>query len=41
MPHEVKMPQLGMNQDTAIIVTWLKSAGDPVAKGDALFEVER
>ena len=31
MPYEVKMPQLGMNQDSAVIVSWLKAAGDKVA----------
>lgn len=40
MPHEVTMPQLGMTQDAGKIVTWFKAAGDAVAKGDALFEVE-
>lgn len=40
MPHDVTMPQLGMAQDAGKIVSWLKSPGDPVAKGDALFEVE-
>lgn len=40
MPHEVKMPQLGMTQDSGVIVAWLKTAGDAVAEGDALFEVE-
>ena len=40
MRHDVTMPQLGMAQDAGRIVAWLKAAGDPVAKGDALFEVE-
>ena len=40
MPHDVTMPQLGMAQDAGKIVSWLKSPGDKVAKGDALFEVE-
>lgn len=40
MPHDVTMPQLGMAQDAGKIVSWLKAEGDPVAKGDALFEVE-
>jgi pyruvate/2-oxoglutarate dehydrogenase complex dihydrolipoamide acyltransferase (E2) component len=40
MPHEVIMPALGMAQDTGKIVSWLKSAGDPVKAGDGLFEVE-
>jgi pyruvate/2-oxoglutarate dehydrogenase complex dihydrolipoamide acyltransferase (E2) component len=40
MPSEVKMPQLGMNQDSAVIVAWLKTAGEAVTTGDVLFEVE-
>ena len=40
MASEVKMPQLGMNQDSAVIVAWLKAVGDKVALGDALLEVE-
>ena len=40
MPHEVIMPALGMAQDTGLIVSWLKGAGDAVKAGDALFEVE-
>lgn len=40
MPREVIMPALGMAQDSGVIVTWLKSPGDAVAEGDALFEVE-
>ena len=40
MPSEVKMPQLGMNQDSAVIVSWLKATGDRVAAGEPIFEVE-
>lgn len=40
MPHDVTMPQLGMAQNSGKIVSWLKQAGDQVAKGDTLFEVE-
>lgn len=40
MPHEIIMPALGMAQDTGKIVSWLKSSGDPIKAGDALFEVE-
>ena len=40
MPHDVTMPQLGMAQDAGKIVSWLKSSGEAVTKGDALFEVE-
>src|SRR6056297_993799 len=39
-PHDVTMPQLGMAQDAGKIVSWLKSPGDAVSRGDALFEVE-
>ncbi|SDL49267.1 pyruvate dehydrogenase E2 component (dihydrolipoamide acetyltransferase) [Aliiruegeria lutimaris] len=34
------MPALGMAQDSGKIISWLKSSGDPVKAGDALFEVE-
>ena len=37
---DVIMPALGMAQDTGKLVQWLKVLGDPVAKGDVLFEVE-
>jgi pyruvate/2-oxoglutarate dehydrogenase complex dihydrolipoamide acyltransferase (E2) component len=40
MLRDVIMPALGMTQDTGKITSWLKSAGDAVATGDALFEVE-
>lgn len=40
MPLDVIMPALGMAQDTGLIVAWHKAQGDPVAKGDVLFEVE-
>jgi pyruvate dehydrogenase E2 component (dihydrolipoamide acetyltransferase)/2-oxoglutarate dehydrogenase E2 component (dihydrolipoamide succinyltransferase) len=38
--HSVTMPQLGMAQDSGILVAWLKSPGDEVAADDVLFEVE-
>ena len=40
MSYEVKMPQLGMNQDTAVVVAWFKKEGDKIERGDPLFEVE-
>ncbi len=40
MSYEVKMPQLGMNQDTAVVVAWFKKEGEKIEKGDPLFEVE-
>ena len=40
MAHNVTMPQLGMTQDSGVILAWLKAVGDPVKVGDALMEVE-
>ncbi len=40
MAYEVKMPQLGLSQDSGTIASWLRAEGEAVAKGDALFEVE-
>lgn len=40
MSHEVLMPQLGMAQNSAIIVGWKKSVGDAVSTGELLLEVE-
>lgn len=36
----VTMPQLGMAQDSGVLVGWLKAPGDAVAADDLLFEVE-
>jgi pyruvate dehydrogenase E2 component (dihydrolipoamide acetyltransferase)/2-oxoglutarate dehydrogenase E2 component (dihydrolipoamide succinyltransferase) len=36
----VTMPQLGMAQDTGVVVAWHVAPGDKVAEGDVLFEVE-
>jgi pyruvate dehydrogenase E2 component (dihydrolipoamide acetyltransferase)/2-oxoglutarate dehydrogenase E2 component (dihydrolipoamide succinyltransferase) len=38
--HAVTMPQLGMAQDSGVLVTWLKALGEEVAADDVLFEVE-
>jgi pyruvate/2-oxoglutarate dehydrogenase complex dihydrolipoamide acyltransferase (E2) component len=40
MAHDVTMPQLGMAQDSGVIVAWHKAPGDKVKKGEILFEVE-
>lgn len=34
------MPALGMNQDTATLLSWLKEEGDAVLEGEPLMEVE-
>jgi pyruvate dehydrogenase E2 component (dihydrolipoamide acetyltransferase)/2-oxoglutarate dehydrogenase E2 component (dihydrolipoamide succinyltransferase) len=38
--HPVTMPQLGMAQDSGLLVAWSKAPGDKVAANDVLFEVE-
>lgn len=40
MAFEVMLPKLGMNTDSATIVTWLRAEGDHVSVGDPLAEVE-
>lgn len=40
MATEIILPALGMAQDTGKIVRWLKSAGEPVSKGEPVAEIE-
>lgn len=40
MPHNVLMPQLGMAQDKAVLLSWNKTIGDAVKIGEILMEVE-
>ncbi len=40
MPKEIIMPKLGQTMEAGVIVEWLKKEGDPVARGDVLFQVE-
>jgi pyruvate dehydrogenase E2 component (dihydrolipoamide acetyltransferase) len=40
MAINVIMPALGMAQDTAILVQWLKQEGESVAKGEPLAEIQ-
>jgi pyruvate dehydrogenase E2 component (dihydrolipoamide acetyltransferase) len=37
---EVKLPRLGQGMEAGTIVRWLKSEGEPVAKGEPLFELD-
>jgi pyruvate dehydrogenase E2 component (dihydrolipoamide acetyltransferase) len=37
---EVRMPRLSDSMEEGTIVRWLRNAGDPVAAGDALVEIE-
>ena len=40
MAQTVIFPKLGQTMEEGAIVKWLKQEGDPVAKGDILFEIE-
>src|SRR5438132_11152644 len=40
MATEIKLPRLGQGMESGTIVKWLKSEGDPVAKGEPLFELD-
>jgi pyruvate dehydrogenase E2 component (dihydrolipoamide acetyltransferase) len=37
---EVKLPRLGQGMESGTIVKWLKHEGDPVEKGDPLYELD-
>jgi len=37
---EVKLPRLGQGMESGTIVKWLKSEGDAVEKGEALYELD-
>jgi pyruvate dehydrogenase E2 component (dihydrolipoamide acetyltransferase) len=40
VPSEVILPRLGQGMEAGTIVRWLKSEGDPVAKGEPLYELD-
>ncbi|MEI6211897.1 MAG: dihydrolipoamide acetyltransferase family protein [bacterium] len=40
MAQTVIFPKLGQTMEEGAIVKWIKQEGDPVAKGDILFEIE-
>ncbi len=40
MPTPIVMPPLGDTTDEVKLLRWFRREGDPVAKGDILFEVE-
>ncbi len=40
MVRAVTMPKLGQSEEEGKLVRWRKQEGDPVAKGDILFEIE-
>src|SRR3989442_1917834 len=40
MAAEVKRPGLGQGMESGTIVRWLKSEGEPVEKGEPLYELD-
>ena len=40
MAVEVKLPRLGQGMEAGTIVRWLKSEGEPVAKGEPIYELD-
>jgi pyruvate dehydrogenase E2 component (dihydrolipoamide acetyltransferase) len=40
VPTEVKLPRLGQGMESGTIVKWLKSEGEAVQKGEALYELD-
>ena len=40
MPTEVRLPRLGQGMESGTIVRWLKSEGEPVEKGEPLYELD-
>jgi pyruvate dehydrogenase E2 component (dihydrolipoamide acetyltransferase) len=40
MAHPILMPKPGQMTEECVIVAWHKNEGDPVTKGDVLFEIE-
>jgi pyruvate dehydrogenase E2 component (dihydrolipoamide acetyltransferase) len=40
MTTEVKLPRLGQGMESGTIVKWLKSEGEPVEKGEPLYELD-
>lgn len=40
MEADVKLPRLGQGMESGVIVRWLKSEGDTVARGEPLYELD-
>ncbi len=40
MVHEVRMPKPGQMTEECTLTTWFKGEGEPVRRGDVLFEIE-
>ena len=40
MVHAVRMPKPGQMTEECTVIAWHKKEGDPVRRGDVLFEIE-
>src|SRR6187399_3753584 len=40
MATEIKLPRLGQGMESGTIVKWLKDEGEPVKKGEPLYELD-
>src|ERR671939_1291142 len=40
MATEIKLPRLGQGMESGTIVRWLKTEGEPVEKGEPLYELD-
>jgi pyruvate dehydrogenase E2 component (dihydrolipoamide acetyltransferase) len=40
MATDVKLPRLGQGMESGVIVRWLKAEGDPVTRGEPLYELD-
>jgi pyruvate dehydrogenase E2 component (dihydrolipoamide acetyltransferase) len=40
MVHAIRMPKPGQMTEECVLTVWLKQVGDPVKRGDVLFEIE-
>ncbi len=40
MATEIKVPDLGVNVDSVVLLNWLKNEGESVKRGDPLCEVQ-
>lgn len=40
MAHAIRMPKPGQMTEECVLTSWLKAEGDPVRRGDVVFEIE-
>ena len=40
MPIDIIVPPLSQTMDSLVLIAWVKEVGDPVVKGETLYQVE-